>query len=54
MTSFEIQIKGVLHPRPNLWLFMHFSQILQHIGDKYDMFLVGNIPRNLTTALEFQ
>ena len=27
-------IKGVLHPRPILWLFVHFSQKLQHIGDK--------------------
>ena len=27
-------IKGVLHPWPILWLFMHFSQKLQHIGDK--------------------
>ena len=26
--------KGVLHPRPVFWLFMHFSQKLQHIGDK--------------------
>ena len=23
-----------LHPCPILWLFMHFSQQLQHIGDK--------------------
>ena len=27
-------IKGVLHPRPVFWLFMHFSQKLQHIGNK--------------------
>ena len=27
-------IKGVLHHRPVLWLFMHFSQKLQHIGNK--------------------
>ena len=26
--------KGVLYPRPILWLFVHFSQHLQHIGDK--------------------
>ena len=26
--------KGVLYPWPILWLFMHFSQKLQHIGDK--------------------
>ena len=26
--------KGVLHPRPVFWLFMHFSQKLQHIGNK--------------------
>ena len=32
---------------------MHFSQKLQHIGDKKDMILIGNIPRNLFTALEF-
>ena len=25
---------GVLHPWPILWLFMHLSQKLQHIGDK--------------------
>ena len=28
------EIKGVLHPWPILLLFMHFSQKLQHIGDK--------------------
>ena len=27
-------IKGVLHPRPFFRLFMHFSQKLQHIGNK--------------------
>ena len=27
-------IKGVLHPRPVFGLFMHFSQKLQHIGNK--------------------
>ena len=27
-------LKGVLHLWPILWLFMHFSQKLQHIGDK--------------------
>ena len=27
-------LKGVLHPRPVFWLFMHFSQKLQHIGSK--------------------
>ena len=26
--------KGVLHPRPILRLFLHFSQKLQHIGNK--------------------
>ena len=26
--------KEVLHPRPILWLSVHFSQKLQHIGDK--------------------
>ena len=26
--------KGVLHPWPILWLFMHFSQKLQYIGDR--------------------
>ena len=46
-------VKGVLHPWPIFWLFMHFFQKLQHIGDKSDMFLIGNIPRNLITALEF-
>ena len=45
--------KGVLHPRPVFWLFMHFSQKLQHIGNKEDMFRIGNIPGNPITALEF-
>ena len=31
---------------------MHFSQKLQHIGDKY-MFLIGNIPRNFIIAQKF-
>ena len=53
ITVYKRQLKGVLHPWPTLWLFMHFSQKLQHIGDKSDMFLIGNIPRNLITALEF-
>ena len=26
--------KGVLHPCPILWLFIQFSQELQHINDK--------------------
>ena len=26
--------KGVLHPRPVFGLFLHFSQKLQHIGNK--------------------
>ena len=34
-------------------LFMHFSQKLQHIGNKYNMFLIGKISGNLITALEF-
>ena len=46
-------MKGVLHPRPVFGLFMHFSQKLQHIGNKYGIFLIGNIPGNLVTALEF-
>ena len=28
------KIKGVLHPRPVFGLFLHFSQKLQHIGNK--------------------
>ena len=27
-------LKGVLHPRPVFGLFLHFSQKLQHIGNK--------------------
>ena len=46
-------MKEVLHPRPILWLCVHFSQILKHIDDKQDMFLIGNIRRNLDIALEF-
>ena len=46
-------LKEVLHPWPLLWLLIHFSQKLQRIGDKQDMFLIGDIPRNLITALEF-
>ena len=45
--------KGVLHPWPVFWLFIHFSQKLQHIDNKKDMFLIGNIPGNVITALEF-
>ena len=30
----HVNLKGVLHPRPVFWLFMHFSQKLQHIGNK--------------------
>ena len=46
-------LKGVLHPRPVFGLFLHFSRKLQHIGNKKDMFLIGNISGNLITALEF-
>ena len=46
-------LKGVLHPRPDFGLFLHFSQKLQHIGNKKDMFLICNISGNLITALEF-
>ena len=28
------KLKGVLHPRPVFGLFLHFSQKLQHIGNK--------------------
>ena len=45
--------KGVLHPRPVFGLFLHFSQKLQHIGNKKDMFFIGNISGNLIIALEF-
>ena len=34
MTTYLCIIKGVLHPRPLLWLFVPISQKLQHIGDK--------------------
>ena len=51
--DWTIIVKGVLHPRPVFGLFMHFSQKLQHIGNKYGIFLIGNIPGNLVTALEF-
>ena len=27
-------VKGVLHPRPVFGLLLHFSQKLQHIGNK--------------------
>ena len=27
-------VKGVLHPRPLLWPFVHLSQDIKHIGDK--------------------
>ena len=30
----HLSVKGVLHPWPILWLFMHLSQNVQHIGDK--------------------
>ena len=50
--SLNITLKGVLHPRPVFGLFLHFSQKLQHIGNKQDMFLIGNISGNLITALE--
>ena len=46
-------LKGVLHPRSVFGLSMLFSQKLQHIGNKKDMFLIGNISGNLITALEF-
>ena len=31
---FVDKFKGVLHPRPVFGLFLHFSQKLQHIGNK--------------------
>ena len=35
MDIFERKVlKGVLHPRPVFGLFLHFSQKLQHIGNK--------------------
>ena len=46
-------LKGLLHPWPVFWLFIHFPQKLQHIDNKKDTFLIGNIPGNLITALEF-
>ena len=49
----DTSLKGVLHPRPVFGLFLHFSQKLQNIGNKEDMFLIGNISGNLITALEF-
>ena len=30
----ESRLKGVLHPRLVFGLFLHFSQKLQHIGNK--------------------
>ena len=33
-TLLNMKIKGVLHPRPVFGLFLHFSQKLQHIGNK--------------------
>ena len=51
--SQENAFKGVLHPRAVFGLFLHFSQKLQHIGIKLDMFLISNISGNLITALEF-
>ena len=40
---------------PGLFLdcFCIFLKKLQHIGDKWDMFLIGKISGNLITALEF-
>ena len=49
----SLMLKGVLHPRPIFDCFLHFIKKLQHIGDKKNMFFIGNILRNLTTALEF-
>ena len=45
--------KEVLHPDQFCDCFRIFLKKLQHIGDKWDMFLKGNILRNLTSALEF-
>ena len=50
-TSVDAVFKGVLLPRPVFGLFLQFSQKLQHIGNKWDMFLIGNISGNLITAL---
>ena len=33
-TETNFDIKGVLHPRLVFGLFLHFSQKLQHIGNK--------------------
>ena len=52
MTQFQL-VKGVLHPRLVFGLFLHFPQKLQHIGNKQDMFLIGNVSGNLIIALEF-
>ena len=30
----RLSFKGVLHPRPVFGMFLHFSQKLQHIGNK--------------------
>ena len=38
---------------PVFGLFLHFPQKLQNIGNKKDMFLIGNISGNPITALEF-
>ena len=51
--SVGLVLKGVLHPRSVFELFLHFSHKLQHIGKKYDMFLIGNISGNLIAALEY-
>ena len=48
-----IYLKGVLHPRPILGLFLHLSKKLQHIYDKQELFFVGYILRNLATVLGF-
>ena len=49
----KLGFKGVTHPSPIMWLFMHFSTKIQHFGDKKDMFLINNIPKNLITELKF-
>ena len=33
-SNYTTKFKGVLHPRPVFGLFLHFSQKLQHIGNK--------------------
>ena len=53
MGIISLGVKGVLHPWPVFWLFMHFSQKLQHIGNKQDMFLIGNILGNLILHWNF-